>query len=158
MWAGGHVHGLPRALLEARAGHGLTVLKGLTSQPNSPMGLAPQLPNERPQPCKVGLLMGELLSQDRAMSRRDPVPSICREGGGLSATAPTGTPSVITHRFLHRRYAHCYPQAVRDLSQAPSQRSCTPVSGQAHLLNRYFSCLRSALREIGRWRRRWTME
>ncbi|MDP9980839.1 hypothetical protein J2W14_000215 [Pseudarthrobacter oxydans] len=41
----------------------------------------------------------------------------CRVFG---AASPKGSPSATTHRFLHRCYAHSYPQTVRDLSQGRS--------------------------------------
>ena len=42
------------------------------------------------------------------------------ESRAFDASGPKGSPIATAHRFLHRCYAHSYPQTVRDLSQARS--------------------------------------
>lgn len=65
------------------------------------------------------------------------------KNGGSPASAPSGYLRHTTHRFLHRLYAHCYPQAVRDLSHS-AQPSCIAVEGPRLLqaLGRGIPCRR----------------
>lgn len=119
---------------------------------NGTLGRRQKLPRSRQSHMKRGQSAANPLQRPSGESARTyPLFSIDKRCLDWQPPARQGSPRAFTHRFLHRCYAHGYPQGVRDFSQ-PVRRSRTGIGRQGHLLHQSAGSPHSVQHAIQRWR------